>query len=322
MEEVVIIGAGVAGLSCMNALLDCGIQPLLLDAGTIGSPKLCGEFLSLAALSQLEAWNIGPIQKIQKINMYSKKTSLSLQQPTGAMSRAEVELQLATRARNMGGQILENKKIEYTAPGKFTLSDKTPIVAKQYIIATGRLGAMPTHFPYMGLKAHFLHDSYTPCLEMHLFEGGYYGIIPISPTTSNIACLVRQSAYNQAYIEMNKKLAWLTAPIGAFGLKKVPTLPNTYWIGDAIATFPPAIGGGFSHAINSSNLAVRYLLKNNPEGYRREIEHRQKSKMRWAKLLHQVMLSPPASNFALHFLQKAPKIKARLLHHIGLTSTL
>ena len=316
MEKVVIVGAGVAGLSCMNALLDRGIQPHLFDAGRVGSEKLCGEFLSPEAVLQLEAWGIGPIQKIQDIALSSKMASLNIKQAAGAMSRSDAELQLAKRAKALGGEIFENTKIEKIAPGELILSDGRCIQPKQLIIATGRIGTPPKQFPYMGLKAHFLHDTLAPRLEMRLFKGGYFGIVPISATTSNITCLVKASCYNQAFIEMNRKLPYLSSQVAPFGLKKPPQWPNSYWIGDAIASLPPAIGQGFGHAINSAIEASRFLLANDPTGYRRSLERSLLPKMRWAKLIHHAMLTPTASHIALSLLQKSPQITERLMRSI------
>ena len=319
MEKVVIIGAGVAGLACLNALLDCHVRPILIEAGKIGSNKICGEFLSLAACCQLETWGIGPIQKIDSITIESSGTKLKTQQKAGAMNRSEAEKQLAERAKSLGGTIMENTKIIKTSYDSVTLFDNTTIKAKNIIIATGALGPKPKDFPYIGLKAHFLHDSYKPNLEMHLFKGGYFGIVPISTTTSNIACLVKESAKAEALVQMNKELAWLTAPVGSFGMKKVPIVDSTYYIGDAIASLPPAIGGGFGHAINSAILCAKHLVHDgSSKEYLQELRATLSTKMILARLINQIMLSPIAANFTLKLLQNSPKLQNRLLHHIGL----
>ncbi len=318
MEEVVIVGAGIAGLSCMNALLDLGMQPLLIEAGTIGAEKVCGEFLAPQAINALESWNIGPIQKIQTTTLFSDKTTLQLNITAGAISRKEAELQLAKRAQALGGRIYEKTKACDINPGKLTLCKGESITTKQLVIATGRVGAKPKQFTYTGLKAHFLHDSYTPQLEMHLFKGGYFGIVPISATTSNITCLVRQHASSLALCTMNKELPWITAPVGAFGLKSVPNWPNTYWIGDAIASLPPAIGGGFAHSIHSATLAAKHLLNNDWAKHRAELESILTPQMKWAKFLHHIMLWPTASKLALSTLQRYPSITKNLLGRIGL----
>ena len=67
LEKVIIIGGGVAGLSCLNGLLDQGQSPLLLEEKTIGLPKVCGEFLAPFASLQLQKWGIGPIQPIKEV---------------------------------------------------------------------------------------------------------------------------------------------------------------------------------------------------------------------------------------------------------------
>src|ERR1700722_17562931 len=98
MEEIVILGGGVAGLCCLNGFLDRGIYPLLIERGAIGSGKLCGEFLAPDAVELLEKWEIGPIQKLDEISFSAKGSKLSIKRRAGAMARSVVELQLAERA--------------------------------------------------------------------------------------------------------------------------------------------------------------------------------------------------------------------------------
>ncbi|MBS0635612.1 MAG: FAD-dependent oxidoreductase [Verrucomicrobia bacterium] len=281
MEEVVIVGAGVAGLACMNAFLDKGIYPILYEAGTVGSYKICGEFLSARACRQLEAWDISPIQKIDQIHI----DSLTIDVQCGAMSRIEAELKLAARAKKLDGRIVEETKVEQLLPGKVLLADGQEIATKKLIVATGRFGAKPAEFPYIGLKAHFTHDQLIPSLTMQLIQGGYYGIVPISATTSNIACLVKKEYLQQALNILD--VEWHTAPVGSFGIKKVPNWPNCYWIGDAIASFPPATGQGFTHALDSALLAAS---SQQPALF---------FKMHLSKLIHELMLRPTAARAAI-----------------------
>jgi flavin-dependent dehydrogenase len=323
MEEVIIVGAGVAGLSCMNALLDAGIKPLLIDAGLIGTEKICGEFLSQIACQQLARWGVHSTQEIDAIDIFTAKSTLHLTQKAGALSRSEAEILFARRAKSLGGTILENTKISKTAAGLVTLQDGTCIQTKHLVIATGRLGTAPKHFPYMGLKAHFTHERFNPRLEMHLFKGGYYGIVPINKTMSNIACLVKENAYSQGFSDINtkfadKNLAWLTSPVGAFGMKKVANLPTTYYIGDAIASLPPAIGGGFGHAVFSSLLASQNIVQGSPDAYLKELKASLLPKLRAAHLLNHIMMNPSYANFAISLLKYTPRIQTSLLKHVGL----
>lgn len=320
MEEVVILGGGVAGLSCLNAFLDQGIDPLLIDAGVIGSPKMCGEFLSQQAVMHLERWNIGSIQQIDTISLSCEKMLLQIDNVAGAMSRSEVEKQLASRAKSIGGRILENSRVALER-NLITFLDGQTIQAKQLVIATGKvLPQQPsTEHRYIGLKAHFRHDQLTPMLQMHLFAGGYFGIVPISPEESNIACLVKRDKLPLALQLMNKELAWFRAPVGDFGFKKLPNWPNCYFIGDALASFPPAAGSGFHHAITSSLQVVQYVRKNDPEGYQNEMKNRIKAKMRRALILHRVMLSPQVAKMAIRFIKHRPTLLTTILQQLHLS---
>ena len=118
MEKVVILGGGIAGLSCLNALLDIGVDALLIEGNTIGSPKMCGEFLAPTAVRLLQLWDIGPIVPIESAQFFSRQQQLSIPFPkqAGAIARSEVELQLAQRALKLGGRIKENTAIKKNIP--------------------------------------------------------------------------------------------------------------------------------------------------------------------------------------------------------------
>ncbi len=293
--EVVIVGGGVAGLSCLNALLDYGISALLIEGSKIGSYKLCGEFLSPYAKESLAAWNIGPIQAISDVYI----ENLHIQMPAGAMSRAHAELELAKRARNLGGEILEEVKVIDISPSRLLLDDNKERFFKKLVVASGKFSSHPKDFPYIGLKAHVTHSHFEPKLTMQLFKGGYFGSVPISNTTSNIACLMKKEASPPLDLD------WHRAQVPNFGFKKVPCLPNSYWIGDAAASFPPATGQGFAHAILSGKLAARYIATNT-EGFQQKLHTLTKAKMHYALAIHQLMLSPLAAKLACRMLSHLP----------------
>jgi len=292
MEEVVIVGAGVSGLACMNALLDLGCTPHLFEAGTIGEEKICGEFLAQDAVTQLQKWDIGPIERVDAVTV----GSLTIKLQGGAITRSLVEQQLKERALMLGGTIIENKAIESLEALRY----------KHIVVATGRFGTKPTSFPYIGLKGHFLHKEHSPTLHMHPFKGGYYGIVAVSPTVSNITCLVKKEYYAEAMAQINKDLDWLEGPIATFGRKRYPLLPNCYAIGDAFATIPPAAGKGFSFAISSALLAASHIFNNDQFSYYMNVEKILRPLLFRAKLLHCIMRSPTASSFTLQLLTSFP----------------
>ena len=166
MEKVVILGGGIAGLSCLNALLDIGVDALLIEANKIGSPKMCGEFLAPKAVSLLDLWDIGPIVTIKSAQFFTGKKQLSIAFPkkAGAIARDEVEIKLAQRALNLGGRIRENTSITNTIPKTantphiIKLSSGETIEAHTVFFAIGKLGKLTNNAnkpTYAGMKLHF-----------------------------------------------------------------------------------------------------------------------------------------------------------------------
>jgi len=311
MEEVVIVGAGIAGLSCLNALVDHGICPLLIEAGTIGTPKICGEFLAPVASLQLEAWDIGPLQKISQIAIHANQEQLTIDFEAAAMSRQEAERALAKRAKARGAKIVENSPIVSLHYPHLELASGEKIEAKRLFVATGKFLQSASDFPYLGLKCHIPKSSEHYRLDMHILQGGYMGIVPVSESLTNAACLLKRGA------QVDPSYNWMQAKVADFGSKKVPLWPHTYFIGDAIGSLPPAAGGGFTHAISSALLAVHYFLENDPAGYRKAIYAELHEKLPWAMGLHRIMLSPFFSKLAIKMLW--PKAIKQLMTHIGLS---
>lgn len=349
LEKVIIIGGGVAGLSCLNALLDHGIPALLLEGGTIGAPKMCGEFLAPIAVQQLHKWGVTAVVSISQANFYSgdKQLDIKFTQASGAISRSEVERQLATRARKLGGRIRENTYLQHTTPATsstpylFQLSSDEVIEAKSVFFATGKFGniisSKKIKLPYYGFKLHFHHLEKVNSLKMFSLENAYLGIVPISDEISNCACLAKQDAvekfgsagdYFNQIIRSNyllkdmlssvdlDKTKILSGKAPDFFQKKLQVWPESYWIGDAFASLYPAIGSGFSHSITSATQAVYHFINNNPKIYQKTYSKSIKSKVVIGKLLNTALLNPRIVKYALPILNKYPGISNLILRKL------
>lgn len=334
MENIVIAGGGIAGLSCLNVLLDHGLNPLLLEAGTIGSPKICGEFLAPSAVAVLREWGMEFSQKIDQVHFFieNQTASFRFDQPAGAVARSEAEIFLAMRARKKGGRIQENCLIKEMIPATteapycFYLDSGEKILANTVFFATGKLAntTIRPKFIYWGMSTHVSSILSPATLCMYSAKDIYLGIIPISSTTSNIACLVKNKlmekmnscsilfrelmnshpGLKQLSAEFNLENAdWLQCPMPRFGMRKLPQWPRAFWLGDAIVSFPPAAGLGFAHGINSAVMAAEYFLKNNSAAYRKICAQETKQKLWIAKCLNQILLNPFIARWIFAFLQ-------------------
>ena len=342
MEELIIVGGGVAGLGCLNALLDHNVSPLLLEGSAIGSPKMCGEFLAPPVIEPLKQWGIGPLQTIKQARFIGTNTAMqcSFPRPAGAYARHQAELELAVRARKLGGRILEQSPIKHiTPPTKqspyvLQLASGETLQARAVIFATGRFSQSQGLSKYVGFKTHVSKIIEPETLLMFGFSGGYLGIVPVTSETSNLTCLVKREVVEAVgschdFLEATltrfsslratqsnpviqgsaldcfaslEKTDWLEGPAPAFGMKTRPNWSSAYWIGDAFASVHPAIGYGFAHSVTSALLAAKYYLKQDPSGYQ--------------MMLQQTMRPKRMIGFGMHHLLQKPRLCSAVSHWV------
>jgi menaquinone-9 beta-reductase len=327
-HKFVVIGGGLAGLCASIRLCELGEAPLLIEGGSYPTHKVCGEFLSPECIKYLEGWNIHPIPIVQGV-LRTPTTSLVLpfHSPAGGLSHMQLDPALAKYAISCGATILTHTlvhsfkpKKELTDPHLITLSTGETLEASSVIIATGRIpnySNTPPVISYMGFKAHFSHiPSQAATLEMFSLPGAYLGISPVEEGKYNVACLaslkrvgtidpsvfiknlISQEPYLSSLLSQGKNLfdQWMVASVPEFGLKQTPDWLDTYFIGDAAMTIPPASGSGLSMAIFSGRLAAEYSVRRQFEGFKKMSIKRCASQIFWAKWLHKLMLNPSYSN--------------------------
>lgn len=294
MEKVVILGGGVGGLTALNTLLDRGYDPLLIEAGAVGSPKICGEFIAHSAGTLLEKWGIGPLKSITSATFVAYDRTLSFPLTAYAYPRSLIELELMKRALSLGGRIKEHTPITSLSPQRATLQNGDFVESRWWIVATGKITPPPQESSYITLKAHFRPKEMPEGLTMHSFPGGYYGIIPIAPDLCNMAAIVKKG-YELPQIP---ECTWQRGNAGIFGFKKIPRWPNAFWIADAFMTFPPAAGLGLQHAILSAVQACDAFVQKAPEQYHRAYRAYTRPKLLMAKSLHALLLRPRLATLA------------------------
>lgn len=321
--DYVILGGGVAGLCAAKRLLELGIYPLVIEAGSYPSHKVCGEFISPSSISVLNRWGIHPIPLYHiQLGTPLNHVQFAFPEPAGALSHLTLDLQLANQISKEGATVLTQTKVIGFSPSfeekqvhTLSLSSGEKIKAKHLLIATGRL---PGHsqipkIRYVGIKAHFSGLTLRSTLHMFSFKGAYLGITPIENECANLACIAAVEQFQkyssakhfmQSLIASQENLShlltpgtnlfdgWMETAVPGFGLRSNPKWPRTYWIGDAAGTIPPATGNGLSLAILSGYLAAECAAKNEPLIYKREWKKRCAMQIKCAKILHHLFLHP------------------------------
>lgn len=331
MDKEVIIGGGIAGLSAALEFLRQGKVPILIEAGSYPSQKVCGEFLSPESIPILKQWNINP-HPILRSRFQSGKTEFSLTFPTpaGSLSHLTLDPTLVQQASSLGAEIRTRVKVEAIYPKQnpnkkhqLKLSTGEILETSTLLIAIGRLPGF--HHPlaaakFIGIKAHFKGIELANTLEMFAFRGAYLGLCPIEEGKSNLACLASMDLLKSAgsvdhlmekLIGENPRLKelissgerlfedWMTAPIPHFGFRSTPDWQDTYFIGDAALTIPPACGDGLSLGITSGIMAARYAANRDFIGFKKAYRAHCSSILRAAKGLNTLLINPLLCKMAL-----------------------
>lgn len=327
IEDCVILGGGVAGLSAANQLADAGLSPLLIEANDYPAHRVCGEFLSPECLPILEKWESPISAYIENCRFHSHSNSSGFKLPNhaGSCSRFTFDSFLHRRAQKKGARILTNTRVSFFNPGKdyyeLTLANGQTIKARSLMLGTGRVPKLneekqPPILKYVGFKAHFSGITNNASLDMHCFNGGYLGISPVDAHTANIACLVKKEIAQiksitalLKKIEPNAKMLfpeWLTGQLPEFGIRENPSWERVFWIGDAAGSIPPICGDGLAIGITSGCMAADYLLNSNAEAFKKAWLKRYQSRFFWALRLHSFMLSKRSSRLAIGACNFAP----------------
>lgn len=345
IEDCIILGGGVAGLSAANQLVDFGVSPLIIDAGKYPENRVCGEFFSHECLPILDRWEIPFSQQINicKFIRGNKQFEFSLPVYSKSCSRYDFDLHLLNRAKGKGARALTETRIVSIKPAEsinhlheLHLSDGNMIRARNLMIGTGRIPMIgitqqKPSFQYVGFKAHFEGIAMGSVLEMHCFKGGYLGISQIDAKRANIACLFSKNYLDgsgslsgtmenlkhdpsmKAFSEKLKNSRmifpqWLTTNVPEFGIRTNPDLPNVFWIGDAAGSIPPLSGGGLAIAVTSGCMAADYFLRNDVNGFKKAWKNRYERRFFIAEKLHRLLLAHTLSGWAIRACDIFPKL--------------
>ena len=102
---------------------------------------------------------------------------------------------------------------------------------------------------------------------------------------------------------------WMTASVPEFGIKSTPDWPQTFFIGDALATIPPITGNGLSMAIQGGVLAAEYAVRNDVEGFTKSWKKSFKHPLFWGKIFHRVAMKPTIGKRMMQISNGIPKLK-------------
>lgn len=345
--DPLILGAGPAGCAAAIALARGGVSPLLLDrSAEVGDP-LCGGFMSWRTLAQLEQIGVQLDDlgghRVAELRLFANgdEARVPLPQPALGLSRHALDSRMREVAVAAGAR-LEVDTIRTIAPG-CAQGQRQDWYNDSLFLATGkhdvRGQSRPRtgNNPALGLRLRLPAKPSREALlrgaiELHLFPGGYAGIVLQEHGSANVCMAVRKSALAAGggnpsdliarLAKANPALAqrlgtdWQAATIDSIGA--VPyghvarsTESGLFRLGDQAAVIPSLAGEGMAIAVASGTMAAAHWLDGGAAAapdFQRAFAGHAGPPIRLAKIGWRAAESRPGSRAAIALARMAPGI--------------
>lgn len=290
--DPLIIGAGPAGCAAAIALAQRGGRALMLEAAAATGDALCGGFLSWRSCDSLDRLGIDRAalggHRVTKVTLFSgqRRASASLPRAGLGISRHQLDTQLLARAVALGSGLERGQRLTEVDPdGTLRFADATQLNPATAFIATGkhnvrglvRVPARDDRDPAAGLRLRLApHPALTAligdAIELHLFDGGYAGLLLQEDGSANLCLALRKSRLREAGGDPEALLAALAADHPAlgerlhfasaapqidaiaaipYGWRTAQTRPGRFLLGDQAVCIPSLAGEGNGLALAS-----------------------------------------------------------------------
>lgn len=306
-------------------LARAGAAPVLMDRDAEVGDALCGGFLSWRTAARLRAVGIGPVElgahPVDTLALIagSREATASLPSPGFGLSRRALDTAMRRRAvadgarlvidraRSVHAGMVEGEDREWPTTSIFLGAGKHDV--------RGQARPRSAKDPALGLRVRLpanarLHALLRGQIELHLFAGGYAGIVLQDGGTANVCLALRKSLLAEAggdprallgrLAEANPRFAERMAfappdlqidTVGSvpYGWIARTTQLGLYRLGDQAAVIPSLAGEGMAIAMASGEDAARaWLAGTNAQGFQQAFARRAWRPVRTAQLIWQL----------------------------------
>jgi flavin-dependent dehydrogenase len=292
-----IVGGGPAGAAAAISLARFGIEPELIERNAEPHDVVCGGFLGWDALDALAKLGVDsaalgarPITRLRLVSAAARVDS-PLPRPAAGLSRRTLDAALLQAAGQAGARISRGRAARAADPARriVRLDDGEEIETEALLLATGKYElrgaarARDTSGDPVGLRSALapspsLDRALEGAIELHLFDGGYAGLLLQEDGTANLCLSVARARLKQAggvealvdeiaaespalreRMTQSEPSAWLAVSGVPYGWRASGTAPGVFRLGDQAAVIASIAGDGIAVALASGLHAAATL---------------------------------------------------------------
>ncbi len=346
-EAPLIVGAGPAGCAAGLALARNCVRATIIERQRETGDAICGGFLSWKTLANLESLGVSGLggHPIDMVHVFAGGATANAALPGGAIGisrhRLDTVMQAVLLAR--GSTIERGVTVREWCDGTL-VTDAGERRPESLFLASGKHDirglARPrdSDDPAMGLRVRLpaspdLARMLEGRIELHLFDGGYVGLLLQEDGSANLCLAVRKSrlAVDGTPAALLTRLADTEPALGArlgsvvppkidaiaavpYGWRACQTVRGVFRLGDQAAVIPSLAGEGIGIGIASGIAAAAAWAKGGPAAapaYQHDFARRTARPVAVAKFLWEHGEQPFAAKLATRTLALAPML-ARL----------
>ncbi|MCC9070017.1 NAD(P)/FAD-dependent oxidoreductase [Flavobacterium sp. F-65] len=297
--DVVIIGGGLAGLTCGIHLSKMKLRVILIEKNEFPKHKVCGEYVSNEIKPYLD-WLDLKIQDLNPVAITRLEFSASngklihCKLPLGGfgLSRYTLDYQLYKKAIENGCEIIHDTVEDISFENElFTI---TTLKSETYVtnIAIGAFGKrsnfdqklqrkfIQKKAPWLAVKGHYSGEFANDLVGLYNFEGGYCGVSKVENDIINICYLVHfdtfkkyrniddfqaniiyKNPYLRQFFTNSKPLFEKPLTISQISFEEKTAIENhILMVGDSAGLIQPLCGNGMAMAIHSAKIASELII--------------------------------------------------------------
>lgn len=307
---------------------------------------LCGGFLSWQTLDRLERLGVGGLEAhpIAEVRVFHRKQQATARLPDLAIgvSRYRLDTVMQRVATDAGATLERGITARSYADGTLK-TDSGDLTPDALFLATGKHDVRgfgrpkPSGDAPMGLRIRLaphpaLRKLLEHAIELHLFAGGYAGLLMQEDDSANLCMALRKSRFTEAggdaatllrqlgndHPQLGERLAFLTGAPATDAIAAVPygwrtdtTESGLFRLGDQAAVIPSLAGEGMGIAIASGSAAADAFLEGGPAAapqFQRDFAARTRRPVAVASMLWHQGERPAMAQLAVPLLNTFPAL--------------